>query len=760
MKSAAVRSAPVPVAKRGASAPVAAIREENRLIREARPAKGISDAGFPGGNSEDAEAPRYLQARAKPGADAASEVLRGYRVVHAVPGRMRLRPAGKGRDPVETRTRLQALCPDAEIKISPVTGSILVLYARTGTEAIRADGDPPFAEGRIARNPIPGKARSFFYPRVLVYAFAVLRAVPYIFKGLTSLLRGRVTLDVLDGAALVVCVLQRNFRLLSSITFFFALGEYLADWTRKKSRASLAESLRLTIDRVWIRADGVECLVPFADLRKGDVVVVRAGAAIPVDGTVVAGEGMVNQSSMTGEPLAVAKASGSSVYAGTILEEGELEVEARQVGNEARIHAILATIEESERAKSVVQGRYEHIADAMVPYNFLLSGAVYAATRNLTRAGSVLLVDYSCAIRLAAPLCVFAAMQEAAAHGILIKGGKFMEAVAEADVLVFDKTGTLTCAKPELAGVVPFGKRTRESVLRLAACLEEHFAHPVGQAVVRASDAEKLRHREEHTQVQFTVAHGIASLWRGERVLIGSDHFVLEDEGVRLSPQQADIVAEESGKGRSILYLSVDGELAGLLLIEDRIREDAREVVGLLRADGVRRVIMLTGDGEQTAASIAAQAGIDEYKSQMLPEDKAAFVAKLKREGNKVVMVGDGINDAPALSAAHVGVAMSEGADMAREVADIVLMNGRLDGLLLARRISRGALRRIHANFHASLFWNSVFLAGGLLGAIGPGLSAFLHNATTAAIAASSIRPLLPPPAPQDGPAPENRQPQ
>ena len=716
-------------------------------------------------------------ARTTPQGNADAETfLTYYKVVHAMPGRVRIRPmpgfTGQAR---AVRGQVVSFFAekysDADIRLSEKTGSILILSpglfgpqadmrkllnakpAVPGHERFGPDvrdersgkGNAVPAIDSEVHNPIPGKVRSFFYPRIFNFAYSVLRSVPYIFKGIRQLLKARLNLDVLDGAALVVCLLRRDFKTLSSITFFFALGDYLADWTKKKSRASLEESLALNIDQIWIRADGVECLIPYADLKVGGHVVVRAGSAMPVDGCVIDGEGMVNQASMTGEPLAVPRSQGSSVYAGTILEEGELVVEALKVGGETRINAILKTIEESESAKASVQGRYERIADAIVPYNFLLSGAVYAASRSPMRAGSVLLVDYSCAIRLAAPLCVFTAMQEAASHGVLIKGGKFMEAIAEADVVVLDKTGTLTNARPELVEVVPFGGRKRSTVLRLAACLEEHFTHPVGQAVVRASEEEGLRHREEHTKVEFIVAHGIASSWRGQRVLIGSDHFVLEDEGVPITEKQQQIALDESRKGRSVLFLSIGGELAGLLLIEDQVRADASAVVEGLRKDGVKRIVMLTGDNEESAAAIAASAGIYEFQARMLPEDKAAYVRALKAAGHTVAMVGDGINDSPALSEAHVGIAMAEGADMAREVADIV-MNRGLDGLLLTRRISRLALNRIHSNFRRSLFWNSAFLMGGLMGVLMPGLSAFLHNATTAAIAVSSVRPLLPAP--------------
>ena len=712
-----------------------------------------------------------------------------YTLVHDIPGRLRLRRAKPGRGCPDKAQALEAalaaspVLAGADIAVSPVTGSILVHYTDSAVRneifaifclleaaadgsllsledtaqaifAANKDGrkksqpEQPVEEVAV-RNPIPGKAMSYFYPRIFVQAVAVLRSIPYMFSAVKALFRGKLNLEVLDGAALAVCLLRRDFKSLGSIVFFFALGEFLADWTRKKSRASLAESLALNIDHVWIREGDLERQVSLSEVTVGDVVVVRAGSVVPVDGTVAEGDGMVNQASMTGESMPVHRTKGSSVYAGTVLEEGELAVTATKVGSDTRITSILRTIEESESVKASIQGRYERVADAIVPYNFLLSGAVYAATRDTMRAGSVLLVDYSCAIRLATPLTIFTAMREAAEHGVLIKGGKFMEAVAEADVVVFDKTGTLTEAKPTVIDVIPFGNRDRATVLRVAACLEEHFVHPVGQAVVRAAEQEGLKHREEHTQVEFVVAHGIASRWKEQRVLIGSEHFVLEDERIPISKEQQALIDAEAAKGRSILYLAMGEELAGILLIEDKIRDDAATIVQALRADGIKRVIMLTGDGTLTAKSIAERAGITEFRSRLLPEDKALYIESLKKEGYKVIMVGDGINDSPALSAANVGVAMADGADMAREVADMVLVNGELSGLLLARKISRRALCRVRSNFHTSLFWNSMFLVGGLLGVLMPGISALLHNATTAAIAVSSVRPLL---APMDEP--------
>ncbi len=694
----------------------------------------------------------------------------GYYLAHDIPGRLRLRPRKTPANASALREALQDLTRAlGGVAVSARTGSVLFLYAHprargellsffglvasSRPEPARAEYLPPAragarAEGlaeRGARNPIPGKLLSYLFPAVARYAWSALRAMPYILAGLRALARGRLSLDALDGTALALCLLRRDFRTVSSITFFFALGEYLSDRTRKKSRANLAESLALNIDHVWIREGDLERRMPLADLKPGDLVVARAGGMLPVDGRVVEGDGMVNQSSLTGEAMPVHKRAGDTVYAGTVLEQGELLIHALKTGGEARINAIIHSIEESESAKAALQSRYESIADAIVPYNFMLGGLVFALTRNLTRAGSVLLVDYSCAVRLATPLAVSSAMREAAGHGALIKGGKFLEALADADVVVFDKTGTLTGAEPALADVIPFGKYERPEVLRLAACLEEHFPHPVGRSVVAAAKLEGLKHRETHARVENIVAHGIVSTWNEQRVLIGSEHFVCADEGLALTPEQREVIDFQADAGRSVLLLAIGKELAGILAIEDKMRAEAPAVVRALRADGVRRVIMLTGDSARTAAGIARRAGVDAFHAGLLPEEKASFVAGLKAEGRKVRMGGDGVNDSPALSAAHVGVAMSRGADVAREIADVVLTSGNLEDLLAARRIARAALARVRSNFRASVFWNSLFLAGSLLGPLTPAISALLHNAVTSAIALRSIRPVLPP---------------
>jgi Cu2+-exporting ATPase len=684
-------------------------------------------------------------------------------LAHDIPGRMRLRPAERLREDAgrDLRACLGVLAGDREPIFSPRAGSVLLLglsdeqrrrvlafFAMCGRSAAVSRERPRPRSGeaavRVARNPIPEKLVTLFLPAPLRFALTVVRSLPYLFRGVRAFARMRLNLDALDGAALALCIVRRDFRALASITFFFALGEFLADWTRKKSRTSLEESLALKVTHVWVRENGQDRRILLAELRPGDEVVVRIGAVIPADGVVCAGEGLVNQSFMTGESLPVYRFAGDSVSAGTVVEQGEIVVRAAKVGGNTRINAILRCIEESEAVKALVQGKYERIADAIVPYNFLLSALVLLLTGDPGRAGSLLLVDYSCAIRLATPLAIFTAMCEAAGHGTVIKGGRFMEALARADAVVFDKTGTLTRARPVLAAVHPFSGRPRTMVLRLAACLEEHFVHPVGQAVVRAAEAENLQHREEHAQVEFVMAHGIASRWRDQRVLIGSRHFVIEDEHIVLSPEHQELIRQEADKGRSVLYLAIGPELAGLLFVEDALREEAAAVVAALRADGIRHIVMLTGDDPLTAQNIAQRAGIGEFRAAMLPEGKAAFVEELKGRGYTVLMVGDGINDSPALAVADVGAAMGEGADLAREVADIVLTRGELGDLLRARHIARQALERVRKNFLASLAWNSLFLAGGLLGVLGPGVSALLHNATTTAIALSSLNRYLP----------------
>ncbi|WP_231039117.1 heavy metal translocating P-type ATPase, partial [Nitratidesulfovibrio oxamicus] len=581
-----------------------------------------------------------------------------------------------------------------------------------------------------------------FLPRIVRMVSAFFRALPFLLKGGRSLASGRLNVDVLDAAALGISLVRGDFRSVGLITALFAVGEFLEEWTRKKSRESLAESLAVDVDTVWVKRGEAEVQVPLSALADDDLVVVRAGSSIPVDGVVAEGEAMVNQTSMTGEPLAVARRAGASVYAGTVVEEGRLDIRPTGVGSETRINQIVGFIERSEALKANVQGKAERLADAIVPYSFLLAGGVWAVTRDVARAASVLLVDYSCAIRLATPLAILTGMREGAHHGVLIKGGRFIEGLAGADTVVFDKTGTLTEARPRVAEVISLNGHGRDDVLRLAACLEEHFPHPVARAVVRKAEQESLDHQEEHAEVEYVVAHGIASRLRGKRVLVGSRHFVHEDEGVPLD-EFLPVINEWAAKGYSILHLAIGGKLAGILCIEDPLRPEAAEVVRGLREQGVKRIIMLTGDGPVTAAAVANAVGVDEWRAQVLPADKADIVRQLQAEGGKVVMVGDGINDSPALSAADVGVSLRDGADLAREVADVVLSGNDLAELLVARHLAKATLRRIHVNFGSIMGLNSAFMALGLVGRAQPGMLALLHNLTTVGVALNAMRPML-----------------
>ncbi|MDR2050728.1 MAG: heavy metal translocating P-type ATPase [Deltaproteobacteria bacterium] len=664
-----------------------------------------------------------------------------YYIAHSGPGRIRLRPSRLPTDLTGEKLReMLASLPDKiRVEHARHSGSILVFLP---PEALSRSGSR--TEKKI-KNPIPGKLTSYLLPFRTRALLALFHSLPYFRRGLRALfIRRRLDLDVLDATALAVCLLQGDFRSFGSIVFFFALGEYLADWTRKKSHAGLAESLALNIDSVWIKSGSDEIQIPLKKVSAGDLVIVRAGTVIPVDGRIASGEALVNLSSMTGEPLPIRRGPGQSVFAGAVVEEGEIRVETVKTGGDARIYSILRGIEDSEAAKASIQTRYEHIADGIVPYNFLLSLLIFIFTGTPRKAGAVLLVDYSCALRLAAPLAVLTGLREAAGQGVLIKGGKFIEALAGADTVVFDKTGTLTEAQPTVVEVIPFNGYQRDYILKSAACLEEHFPHPVGRAVVAAAEKEKLSHTEEHAEVELIVAHGIASRLHGQRVLLGSEHFLREDSRIRISEEQNVIINRQAALGRSILYISFDSELAGIILIEDKIRPRTAAVVEALRADGIKRVLMLTGDGEPTAAGIATAAGITEYQARLLPEQKSAFIRELRAQGHSVLMLGDGVNDSPALSAAQVGVSMNSGADITKEVADVVLTRGRLEDLLTARAVSRGVLTRIRRSFRYSLFLNSLFLAAGLSGLIGPGIAALLHNATTAAIALGCMRRILP----------------
>lgn len=573
-------------------------------------------------------------------------------------------------------------------------------------------------------------------------ANALLASVPFVLSGVKSLLRGRFDVAVLDGAALLVSLLRRDFRTAGLLIVLLGLGEMLESYTRKKSMASLADELALRVDSVWVRRGDGNVKIALRDVTKEDVVVVHAGNAIPVDGIVVEGDGSVNQASMTGEPLPVHRMKGGTVFAGTVLEDGELMIRPTGVGDGTRLQQIVRFIENSEAAKAGIEGKALKWADRIVPYHFLLAGLVWLVTRDFARMASVLMVDFSCALRLATPLAILTAMRTGTQRGVVVKGGKYLEALAEVDTVVFDKTGTLTASAPKLADVVTLDEaHDADDLLRLAACLEEHFPHPVGRAVVHAAEAKGLAHTiEAHdAKIDYVVAHGIASSVEGERVVLGSRHFVEEDEGisVEVGHEAAERLARE---GKSILYLAVGGRLAGLLGIEDPIREEAKSVIAALHERGVKEVWMLTGDDERTARVVAEKLGIDHYRAGILPADKAAVVTALKEKGAKVLMVGDGVNDSPALSASHVGVTLRDGADIAQEVADVVLTENTLEGLPVAMDLGKAAMARIRQNFVASVGLNGLFLAGGLTGTLMPAAGALLHNGTTIGVCLNAMR--------------------
>lgn len=569
------------------------------------------------------------------------------------------------------------------------------------------------------------------------------KALRYIWKGLKCLARRKIEVPVLDAMAIGVSVIRADFDTAGSVMFLLGVGELLEEWTHKKSVGDLARSMSLNVKKVWLKKDDQEILVNASDIRPGDTVVVHMGNVIPFDGEVSGGEGMVNQASLTGESLPVRRETGKTVYAGTVLEEGELEILVKAVSGSTRFEKIVTMIEDSEKLKSALESKAEHLADKLVPYTLLGTGIVGLVTRNVTKALSVLMVDFSCALKLAMPIAVLSAIREAGQHGITVKGGKYLEAVAEADTIVFDKTGTLTKAKPTVKEVVVFGDYPEDESLRIAACLEEHFPHSMAKAVVDAAKKRKLYHEEMHSKVEYIVAHGISSYIGEKKVVIGSSHFVFEDEGCRIRPEMQerfDTLPSEY----SHLYLAIDGELTAVICIEDPLREEAADMVRMLKEEGLKKVVMMTGDSERTAASIARRVGVDEHYSEVLPEDKARFVEKEKEAGRKVIMIGDGINDSPALSAADAGIAISDGAEIAREIADITIAADDLRVIVTLKRLANAMMKRIQCNYRGIVGINSGLIALGVGGVIQPTTSALLHNTSTLAISLKSMQDLLP----------------
>lgn len=684
-----------------------------------------------------------------------------YVIIHDLPGRIRLRCGRYAFSEEQSFALLEMLQKQDYIQraeTSALSGGILVYYEeKRRQELLQLIHDVEIAA-------LPPAVRSLDYesarldhafqnkmvakvlwrlvrkllPGPLMAGITCWRSLRYLKKGLGSLWHGRIDVAVLDAAAIGASMLQKSFQTAGSIMFLLSLSDALEEYTRKKTKQALAESLVVNVDTVWLVRDGTEIMIPISELAVGDKIVVRMGSMIPVDGQVLAGQAMVNQSTMTGEVAPVLKEIGSSVYAGTVVEEGMLQISVQAFCGDTRIQKIVEMIDHSEHLKAGIQSKAEAMADRIVPYSFLLSVAVLAVTGSVTKAVSVLMVDYSCAIKLATPIAVISAMREAASHQVMVKGGKYLEAMAQADTILFDKTGTLTLAQPQVVKIIPFGRFTRDRVLKTAACLEEHFPHSIARAIVEQAAREGLKHREDHAEVQYVVAHGISSMLRGKRALIGSHHFIVEDEGVVITPEEEALLRAEH-EGRSLIYLAIENRLAGVICIEDPLRPEAASVIARLRGMGVQNVIMLTGDGEAAAAKAANVLGLDHYRAQVLPEQKAQMVEQMKADGHTLIMVGDGINDSPALAAANVSVAMKDASDLAQEVADMTLLSGSLEELVLMRRLSQCMLDKINGQYRAIVGINSSLLALGLLGILTPAASALLHNLSTLAISTRAM---------------------
>lgn len=576
-------------------------------------------------------------------------------------------------------------------------------------------------------------------PRTL---YTVFRSVKYIYRGVKSLLQRKMEVSVLDAVAIGVSMVRGEMETAGSVMFLLGIGELLEEWTHKKSVGDLARSMSLNISRVWLLSGGQEVLVDASSIGLGDKVVVHMGNVIPFDGTVVSGEAMVNQASLTGESLPVRKEAGGYVYAGTVVEEGELVIEVKEVSGSARFEKIVAMIEESEKLKSNLESKASHLADRLVPYTLAGTGLTWLLTGNVTKALSVLMVDFSCALKLAMPISVLSAIREASMYHITVKGGKYLESLAEASTIVFDKTGTLTKARPTVREVVTFGEESPAEMLRIAACLEEHFPHSMAKAVVKAAKDQGLEHEEMHSRVDYIVAHGIASSIEGRKVVIGSHHFVFEDETCSVEEKDRERFNSLS-EDCSHLYLAVDQKLSGVICIEDPLREEAGAVINSLKKAGIPKVVMMTGDSERTAAAVASAVGVDEYYSEVLPEDKARFIEKEKAAGRVVIMVGDGINDSPALSAADVGIAISDGAEIAREIADITIGADNLYEIVTLKLLSDSLMKRIHKNYRRIVGINTCLILLGVSGTILPTTSALLHNTSTLGIGLGSMQNLL-----------------
>ncbi len=589
-------------------------------------------------------------------------------------------------------------------------------------------------------------AKRYLFTNLLPHNFrlalTVFRAISYVRAGLGALFSRRLNVDVLDASAITASILRDDHDTASSVMFLLGVGEIMEEWVRKKSITDLADMMSLNVDKVWLSSKDGEVLIPVSDVCAGDEIIVRTGNMIPLDGKVISGEAMVNQASMTGESMPVRKTAGSYVYGGTVIEEGECRVCVDKASGSGRYDRIVKMIEESEKLKSETEARAANLADKLVPFSLLGTVVSYALTRNVNTAMAFLMVDYSCALKLTMPLAVMSAMKESSRHKISVKGGKFLEAVSEADTIVFDKTGTLTYANPKVKMVIPFGGSDEDEALRLAACLEEHYPHSIANAVVEEAKRRDLKHEERHTSVEYVVAHGITSTIDGQRASIGSYHFIFEDEGAEIRDEDR-VAFAQLPEEYSLLYLAVDNKLAAVLCIEDPLRENAKDVISGLRDAGFSNIVMMTGDSERTARHIANQAGVDQYIAEVLPEDKADFIRRQKQRGSKVIMIGDGINDSPALSEADVGIAVNSGAAIAREIADITIDEDDLEKLITLRRIADALMKRIHGDYRGIVAFNTMLIALGAGGLIQPQTSAMLHNLSTIAISGYNMTSLL-----------------
>ena len=597
-------------------------------------------------------------------------------------------------------------------------------------------------EDKLALTVMRRCASNLFLPAPVTSALAVIRSAKYIKEGLLALWHRKLSVAVLDATAVTVSMVRGDFATAGSVMFMLRLGEILEEWTHKKSVADLASAMSLRVENVWQQVDGTEVLTKVTAVKPGDRIVIRTGGMIPLDGRVIEGEAMVNQSSLTGESMPVAKRPGSPVYAGTVAEEGECVVCVEKVSGSGRYDRVVRMIEESEKLKSTAEDKASRMADRLVPYTLGGTAVTYLLTRDVTKMLAVLMVDFSCALKLAIPVAVLSAMRESSGHHISVKGGRFLEAVAKADTIVFDKTGTLTYATPKVAQIVPFGGHREADMLRLAACLEEHYPHSMANAVVEEAKRRGLTHEEYHSQVQYVVAHGISSMVENKKVIIGSAHFVFEDEGCCI-PEGEQEKYDALPAAYSHLYLCIDGELAAVICIHDPLRREAKDAVKALHESGFTNVVMMTGDNRRTAESVAAEVGVDAVYAEVLPEDKAAFIRQEKEKGHTVIMVGDGVNDSPALSEADAGIAISTGAAIAREIADITVASEDLFELVTLRKLSEALMARIHGSYRFIVTFNLSLITLGVAGVLPPAISALLHNTSTLGIGLKNMTDLL-----------------